>query len=202
MIDRAIGYIWLARGLKYQSSRWVSDWRNPGAWDLPFSAAIRNKEISLNSISDLRGVVDALLPHVHYKWDPLGGAIDYITPPVTTLANGYADCDDAAMISACAVKYALKGWKARIVSYLTGPDWRLSHHVCAAVSPTGEIFAIQPYPEPGKQTDPLSGYAFKSFEHLATTGASWYVDNVKVQGFDVRTQNWEVIDGGRWTWLN
>lgn len=203
MLDRIVARAWLGgpNALKYRVSRWVSDRRNPLAWDLPFSAALRKHGISLNAATDLHSGIEPFRGKVFWQPDPLWGAGDYVAPPITVLDNQGDDCDAIGWLNACAVEHALGplGWRGLIVSYLADP-WPLSHVFCAAVDPAGRIHVVQPQPARWQPADMVHvwGDTFVAFEEAAAVVASLYpvrgrTTGARVVALDVRDTRWRVI---------
>ena len=198
MIDRFVGAWWLGGGAKYRASaNWY--WRT---WNRPLSEALTKHDIRIAHATTLQQVVDAFAGKVRWTPDLLSQLWDTIKPPIVLLNERGDDCDGSAMLWAQAVEYALGilGYRARIVSYLADP-FALSHHVCIVQHPTGELQAIQPPPSAAQDpaTNPLIERYFKTYEQAAVEVASWYPDAKRVQGYDVRSASWGVVE--KWKWL-
>ena len=198
MLARAVGAWWLGQGAKYVVS---AAWYASRGWYRPISEALTKHHIDIAHATNVHQVVDAFRGRVHWRPDPVFQIADLVKPPLALLDDGGDDCDGSAMLWAQAINHALNvlGYQARIVSYLAAP-FQMSHHVCIVVHPTGELQAIQPPPSDAQDpnTDPIVDRYFKTYRQAACEIASWY--GARVQGFDVRSASWGVVE--KWRWLS
>lgn len=204
MIPQFIAAAWLGKGAKYILSRRWSNWRHPGEWDMPIYQVLARHGLKLNGAENIADAIYALRGAFRWDWDPLHGLGDYVKPPYRTLADKRGDCDDAAVVHAQVIAHSLRpiGWKGRIVSYLSGPDWALSHHFAAGVDPQGGIWPVQPPPAEWQDPDGLYvwGHPCESFEQAAIEVADSYSDERRVirpVAFDVRDPHWQTIEPWR-----
>lgn len=196
MFQKLIADLWLGAGLKY----WVSQIVAGSAWYTPLSVIWAKHKIDLLTKKSLSEVIGVFKGRVSYDWDPLHGVADFVKSPLATLDSGLGDCDDQAMLHACAVEWALgsSGWHGYIISYLADPWW-LSHHFCAAISPDNLVFVVQPWPSQqqllqGLQFNPLWSEPYGTMADACAAVVASY--KAKVVAWDVRDCFWRPVQ--RW----